>query len=295
MIQLSKVFRFLPHVGFVIGIFLLGAGVGILSTYGYIMNLGFTPPDPFMQAMAMVAPPDGYSLPITWGDIGPKLIASGAIDPKQFTTANAEQAAILAGTSTKNIAITPENAHFVLNFLWALGLTNKSDVLSKGPMTTEVPKDQLANFASTGGWTLGTQPATKLFSSAEIIPLTPAQQALVMELAKNIFRPCCNNPTSMPDCNHGMAMLGLLELLASQNVPKSDILKAGLAFNSYWFPDTYVNAAVYLKERGTAWRDADPAELLSAKFSSGSGSQQISRAITTPRQSAPQGGGGCAA
>ena len=30
------------------------------------------------------------------------------------------------------------------------------------------------------------------------------------KIAKGIYRPCCNNSTYFPDCNHGMAMLGLL-------------------------------------------------------------------------------------
>jgi hypothetical protein len=48
----------------------------------------------------------------------------------------------------------------------------------------------------------------------DLIPLTAEQQALVEEVAAEIYRPCCNNSTLFPDCNHGMAMLGFLELLA---------------------------------------------------------------------------------
>lgn len=38
----------------------------------------------------------------------------------------------------------------------------------------------------------------------------------VEEVAAAVYRPCCNNHTPFPGCNHGMAMLGLLELMAPQ-------------------------------------------------------------------------------
>ena len=76
--------------------------------------------------------------------------------------------------------------------------------------------------------------------------LTPEQQALVDKVSRGIYRPCCNNSTHFPDCNHGMAMLGFLELMASQGVSEQDMWKAALAVNSYWFPDTYINIATYI-------------------------------------------------
>lgn len=38
----------------------------------------------------------------------------------------------------------------------------------------------------------------------------------VEEVAAAVYRPCCNSHTPFPGCNHGMAMLGLLELMAPQ-------------------------------------------------------------------------------
>ena len=43
---------------------------------------------------------------------------------------------------------------------------------------------------------------------------------IVEEIAGNIYRPCCGNSTAFPDCNHGMAMLGLIELMVSQKFLK---------------------------------------------------------------------------
>ena len=56
------------------------------------------------------------------------------------------------------------------------------------------------------------------YSMHRFIVLTPEQQALVEKVSKGIYRPCCGNSVYFPDCNHGMAMLGLLELMASQGV-----------------------------------------------------------------------------
>ena len=121
--------------------------------------------------------------------------------------------------------------------------------------------------------------------------LTSAQQALVDRVSRNIFRPCCGNSTHFPDCNHGMAMLGLLELMASQGVSEQDMYKTALAVNSYWFPETYLTIATYMQQKGVAWKDVSPKEMLSAPYSSSSGYTDISSQVTLPEQ--VQGGGGC--
>jgi hypothetical protein len=54
------------------------------------------------------------------------------------------------------------------------------------------------------------------FNKCEIIKLTKEQEDLVYKVAQNTFRPCCNNSTFAQDCNHGSALLGALELAASQ-------------------------------------------------------------------------------
>ena len=96
------------------------------------------------------------------------------------------------------------------------------------------------------------------YSKHEFISLTPEQQQLVEQVSWNIYRPCCGNPTYFPDCNHGMAMLGLLELMASQGVNEEDMYKAALAVNSYWFPETYINLAKYFESQGTPWKKLTP-------------------------------------
>lgn len=236
--------------------------------------------------MQQVAPEKGYEVKINWGDIGKKLVASGAIDldkyQKNYSDEQDEELlSYLTETKNKGITIDRQNAYFWVNTLWALGLTQRSDVLTSGIMGTEY-KDKIGNFASTGGWTLGAKDATDLYASAEIIKLTPEQQALVSKVSKNIYRPCCGNPTSFPDCNHGMAILGLLEIMTSKGFSEEEMYEASLAFNSYWFSQTYVDLAYYFQTKeGLSWDEVDPKKALSAEFSSSLGYQAIKKQIGT--------------
>src|SRR3989338_7464064 len=109
------------------------------------------------------------------------------------------------------------------------------------------------------------------YSRHPLVVLTKEQQELVEEVSKNIFRPCCNNPTYFPDCNHGMAMLGLLELAASQGFGEKELYQMARKVNAFWFPDQYLTIAKYLESKGKSWNDADPKEILGAKYSSASG------------------------
>ena len=52
-----------------------------------------------------------------------------------------------------------------------------------------------------------------------IVALSPEQEALAAAVAETVFQQaCCNNSTLYQDCNHGSAMLGLLELGAAQGL-----------------------------------------------------------------------------
>lgn len=196
-------------------------------------------------------PPEGVALPFKWKNIGPKLIASGVIDLEKFRTLyessgrplTEKQIAFFTEDLDETIYMTPENAHFILNTLWALGIVNKNDLFSKGVMGQYAENGKAGDLASTGGWSLGTKPGGELLNSAEIIKLTPKQQAIVERVAANRYRPCCNNPTSFPDCNHGAAALGLAELLASQDAAEEQIMEAVKAANSIWFSRQYFELA----------------------------------------------------
>ena len=145
-------------------------------------------------------------------------------------------------------------------------------------------------FASTGGWTLAKGNSMDHYSKHDFIVLTSEQQAVVERVSKNIYRPCCGNSTYFPDCNHGMAMLGLLELMASQDISEKDMYKYALQVNSLWFPDTYLNIAKYLKIKKIDWDKTDSKEILGANFSSASGYRQV---LSQIQPETKQGGGSC--
>src|SRR3989304_8498895 len=90
------------------------------------------------QILKEVIPDDGYEINAKWGDIGPNLIKSGTIDLEKFKELylqdgglKSNELAILENTSDSNIKITKENAHFVLNLLWAFGLAQQNKLLTE--------------------------------------------------------------------------------------------------------------------------------------------------------------------
>ncbi|MDP3724515.1 MAG: hypothetical protein Q8R11_02650 [bacterium] len=258
--------------------------------------LAETPQNPTSQVLsASVAPQEGFTVPLRFGTVGKQLVKTGAIDLEKFRSIYKGQTGeklltYLTEEKNDDITINAETAYFWVNTLWALGLTQRSDVLDKGVMGTTY-KETRGNFASTAGWTLGKKDALALYSSTAIIPLTPEENSRVATLAETIFRPCCGNSTAFPDCNHGMAMLGLLELMVSQEFTDEDIYKAALAFNTFWFPQTYVDLAYYFETREkTTWPNVDPKRVLSAQFSSSTGYQTIKQQIGTIPGSVQQGG-----
>lgn len=253
-----------------------------------------------------VAPENGVVLPAKWGDLGAQMTSAGVIDKTKFEEMyakrgglNDEEKKLLEGIDNGNLKITKKNSGFVLNLLWALGLGNKNPILENGPMSDK-KYGGAENFASTGGWTLASNPegeqapyrasAMSHYSKHRFIILTTEQQALVEKVSKGIFRPCCGNSTYFPDCNHGMAMLGLLELMASQGVSEEEMYEVALAVNSYWFSDTYITIAKYLKSQGKDWSSADPKEILGFDYSSGAGFQKIKSKV---ENSGVGGGGSC--
>src|SRR3989344_4647524 len=184
---------------------------------------------------------------LKWKNLGLQLVEAGVIDQEKFENLYTARGGLsesdkemLYGRNNRDFKITPENSGMALHMLWAFGLANKNPILEKGPMMN--PKyGGAGRFASTGGWTLGKGNAMDHYSMHSLATLTSGQQALVEKVAKNIFRPCCKNSTYFPDCNHGMAMLGLLELMASQGANEDEMNKKALEVNALWFPQVQKN------------------------------------------------------
>ena len=76
-----------------------------------------------------------------------------------------------------------------------------------------------------------------------------------------------------------MAMLALIELMVSQGYSETEIYQAGLAFNSYWFGQTYMDLAYYFKPRriSTGIRSIPRELVLGQQFSSAQGYQAIKK------------------
>jgi hypothetical protein len=253
--------------------------------------------------IAQVNPAEGYALPVSYGDLGPRLIEAGVIDYEAFagiyaqsgTPLSREQVQALQKGSRERVVINAQNAHFLLNFFWAVGLANKNPILTEGPIV-QYSEGQIERFASTGGWGLASKPVTEIYASLELIRLTEEQQERVQEAAEAIYRPCCNNATHFPDCNHGMAMLGLLELMASQDASVDEMLTAAKYVNAFWFPQQTIETAIHLKaSQGIDFVDADARLVVGKEYSSGSGSAQVHQALQSAGllEQAPSGGSGC--
>ncbi len=242
-----------------------------------------------------VIPEKGFDLPISWGDLGPKLIELGAIDQEKFiqtANLNSDEEKMLKEGTDKPININSDNSQFVVDFLWAIGLAQKSNAYSNGPMGKEYKKD-VGNFSSTGGWTLAKGAATKYLGKSDFFNLDDAQQKRVEDIAKNIYRPCCDNSTWFPDCNHGMAALAAIEMMVAKNLPDDEIYKNVLKLNSFWFSGSYLTTAEYFAGQGVSWDKIDAKKVLSAEFSSSTGAAQVAKKVAPVQGNG--GGAGCGA
>jgi len=275
--------------------YFLGLATGILVTILTVkliptlivqvkgLSLPFTPKptptiDPARQQeqISREIMPAQADLGISFSDTIVKMVQNGAIDKEKFEKLyegrgglSPAEKKLLEEASNDKIIVTQANSGLILNLLWPLGIANKTNVLAEGSMGTQYKKD-VGNFASTGGWTVGKISGGAMFNRFSILPLTSEHEELVKEIAQTIYRPCCGNSTYFPDCNHGAAMLGFIELAVSQGMSKEEIYKKALVLNSYWFPSTYADLDVYFKaKKNISWDKVDPKEVLGANYSSG--------------------------
>ncbi len=177
--------------------------------------------------------------------------------------------------------------------MWPLGLANYMSSNKESPVNSK----SLFNFASTGGWNLGKEEnGGAYFNQFNIVELTPEQEVLVTKIAQNTYRPCCNNSTFFQDCNHGSALLGLLQLGASQRLSEDELYREALAFNAFWFPHSYIQTALYFKAvESTDWDNVDPKVVMGKDFStisgwSGTVAKKVSELDLVPQR---QNGAGC--
>lgn len=301
--SVRRIRLFAVMVILVVVTFLLGLGGGYLK-WGQAETAESKRQRELAALYEQVNPKDGYALPVSYGDLGPRLIESGVINYDAFAAiyANSDtplsetEMEILKRGSNKQIVITSENAHFLLNYFWAVGLANKNSILTDGPMVQN-SGGQAERFASTGGWTLATKPVNELYASMDLIPLTAQQQERVEEVAAAVYRPCCNNPTLFPDCNHGMAMLGLLELMASKGASTDQMFEAAKYVNAYWFSQQTLEIAIFLEtNQNTDFKDTDARVIVGKELSSASGASMVHQSLQADGllNQIPPRGNGCA-
>ncbi len=259
----------------------------------------------YNTVVAAVLPQQGFQTKIMLDDAIVKLVKNGIIDVEKFKEVyksrgfSEEELALLTAPSYKPLTINAKNAGVLINLFWPLGLSNKTKFNEQSPMNSA----SLFNFASTGGWTLGKENnGGAYFNKYEIVKLTPAQEAIALEVAQNTYRPCCGNSSFFQDCNHGSALLGVIELGAAQGLSKEELYRVALQFNSFWFPQTYVNTALYYKlAKNIDWENVNPKEVMGANYSSGPGwakniAQPLQEIIAKNPNLIPKqqgGGGGC--
>ncbi|MEO5326460.1 hypothetical protein PV773_24405 [Mesorhizobium sp. CC13] len=241
----------------------------------------------FEEASAKVLPPNGYLSSIALKDSIVRLVRQGVLDQGKFLGLRQRAgkgpdklADALSEPLNEPIHLTGENANDYVNLLWPIGLANHME----GNVTSPLFTVRLPSFSSTAGWTLGDHnEGSVYFNKFSIVEMTQAEEALAIRLAKSTFRPCCNNSTFFQDCNHGSALLGVLQLGASQGLSEADLYREALAFNSFWFPDYYVRTALYVKiVRRQEWEEVDPKEIMSEKFSAqGPWQQNVQTALET--------------
>ena len=256
----------------------------------YTADFKVMPQNKIKQAQEKVQnEPTGETLviPLPSGNLGLRMIEAGVIDRRAFEAVYAERGGLtteeknlLTGQTNDLITVNQKNAGFILNFLWAFGLGNKNPILESGPMA-DTSYGSPDRFASTGGWTIANGNIMNHYSAHPFVVLTKEQQTLVERVSKNIYRPCCDNATYFPDCNHGMAMLGLLELLAAANASEQTMYKVALQMNIFWFPEQYTTIAEYLRQKGQNIESANPKEILGINYSSASGYRGILQAVNT--------------
>jgi len=229
-------------------------------------------PDIFEEVM----PERGINTGVRFGDAIQKVIAAGVLDPAKFRAQGARVPhwveRLMAAPSAESIVFTRERAPWLVNLLWPIGLANKAAFNRRSLINTV----RLPGFASTGGWTLGRAPnGSAYFNCVDAVPLTDRQAFLALAIATNTFRPCCDNNTFFQDCNHGSALLGLIELAVSQGATADRIYRIALTANSFWFPEQYARTAQYFTRFAKRpWRRVSAPQVLSAGYSSLSGWQR---------------------
>ncbi len=216
---------------------------------------------------------DNAKLSAEWGNVPERLVELGALNASFLNAMglDTKQAGILDGSGDGGVVLDKGNATFDLYVLWALGMNNKNSIINNGTIMHFGGSPY--GLASTGGYgPLG----TLSLGGLSILNLTAAEQSVADAVAAGTYRPCCNNPAAFPDCNHGAAQLGLIELMASQGWNAAQIYDALKQFNALYYPEQYAELAAYFNyTQGKAWDDVPAEAAMGRNYSSASGAYAV--------------------
>ncbi|MBI1978683.1 MAG: hypothetical protein HYS62_01320 [Candidatus Aenigmarchaeota archaeon] len=223
--------------------------------------------------VSQVLPEEGFTIDAIWEDSVSKMVKAGTLDIDKLNDIltkrygqplTEEQKKLLTSDySNEKLTINSKNAVFMMYVLWALAKDNDNQILHDSPFA-QYFEDYDIGVGKAG------------YGDTKLIDLTPEQQEIAKYAALNSYRPCCGNPTGHPDCSHGFSALGLIELMAEQGYTKEQIFDAFVKFNSYWFPSTYIQDALYFKlAENKDWSDVDRELVAGKQYSSLSGSYAV--------------------
>ncbi len=222
---------------------------------------------------SQVLPTEGFTLDVTWQDSVSKMVNAGVLDVDKLNDIMTkrygkpltdEQKTLLTSEfSNEKLTINSDNAVFMMYVLWTLAKHNDNEMLHDSPFAKYFD-DYDIGVGKSG------------YGDTKLIELDDEQQQSAEKVALNSYRPCCGNPTGHPDCSHGYAALGLIELMASQGYSEQEMFDAFVKFNSFWFPATYIQDAIYFKlTENKDWSDVDDELVAGKQYSSLSGSYAV--------------------
>lgn len=225
------------------------------------------------EIVSQVLPEEGFTLEARWGDVVKKMVDEGVLDPDKLESIlknrygqemKPEWRRILAGEDAK-LSIDAENSVFMMYLTWTLAKHN------------DVPLIHDSRFSSYfQNYDIGVGRAG--YGDVALLSLTEEQLRAADRVAQNSYRPCCGQSAANPDCSHGFAALGLIELMASQGYTEDEMFDAFVKFNSFWFPSTYIQNAMYFKvTENQDWEDVDKETIAGQQFSSLSGSYAVKK------------------
>ncbi len=224
-----------------------------------------------------VLPEEGFVIDAVWKDNVHKMVKEGVIDPEKLEAIitksygqemKPEWKRLLEEPySDEKLAINAENSVFMMYLLWAFAKHNENELPLSSPFA-----------GSFKNYDIGV--GKKGYGDVKLLSLSPEQQTVLEDVAMNSYRPCCGQPAGRPDCSHGFAALGLMEIMAEQGFSKEEMFGAFVKFNSFWFPSTYIQNAIYFEAvQGLSWEDVDKELVAGKDYSSINGAYNVKKAL----------------